>query len=60
VRLRSLGGILLIDFIDMQEEHHRRWRRCSGERQRITPFTSAASRSMGWPRRPSPDSARGR
>jgi ribonuclease G len=23
VRLRSLGGILLIDFIDMQEEHHR-------------------------------------
>jgi ribonuclease G len=23
IRLRSLGGILLIDFIDMQEEHHR-------------------------------------
>lgn len=23
VRLRSLGGIFLIDFIDMQEEHHR-------------------------------------
>ncbi len=23
VRLRGLGGILLIDFIDMQEEHHR-------------------------------------
>lgn len=23
IRLRNLGGILLIDFIDMQEEHHR-------------------------------------